>query len=438
MDKRWAAAERQRVEVAIAGGGLTGLALAAALGRAGARLALVEQAPLASLVEPEHDGRVTAVARGSQRFLASIGAWPAIAADAEPILEILVGEAGSPLGVRYDHREVGAEPLGWIVPNRTLRLALQGAIADLPDLEVLAPARIAGVEPGSGALGITLADGRTLEAELLAVCEGRLSPTRELLGIADRRFDYRELAIVCTLRHERPHRGRAVERFFPDGPFAVLPMRGCRSSIVWALEAEKAAAMRALDDRAFAAEVEERFGDLLGGIEIEGPRFYFPLVLVESERLTAPRVALVGDAARGIHPIAGQGWNLALRDVAALAEVVEERLGLGLDPGDPAALDRYAAWRSFDGLSLVSICHGIERLFSNDLEPLKVLRNLGLGLVERLPPAKRFFMRHAMGLVGELPRSMRDPLRAPASEPVGLFPARSVQGGLSTGPRFRS
>jgi 2-octaprenyl-6-methoxyphenol hydroxylase len=407
MDEKRAVARPHRVEVAIAGGGLTGLALAAALGRTGTRLALVEQAPLASLVEPEYDGRVTAVARGSQRFLASLGAWPAIAPEAEPILEIVVGEAGSPVGVHYDHREVGSEPLGWIVPNRTLRLALQTTIADLTDLDLFTPARIVAAETGSGGLRLELADGRAIETALLAVCEGRLSPTRELLGIGDRRFDYRQLAIVCTLRHERPHRGRAVERFFPDGPFAILPMRGRRSSIVWALEAEKAAAVRALDDRAFAAEVEERFGDLLGGIEIEGPRFYFPLVLVESERITAPRVALVGDAARGIHPIAGQGWNLALRDVAALAEVVEERLRLGLDPGDASALDRYAAWRRFDGLALVSICHGIERLFSNDVEPLKLLRNLGLGLIERLPPAKRFFMRHAMGLVGELPRSMR-------------------------------
>lgn len=407
MDEKRAPARAHRVEVAIAGGGLTGLALAAALGRAGTCLALVEQAPLASLVEPAYDGRVTAVARGSQRFLASIGAWPAIAPEAEPILEIVVGEAGSPVGVHYDHREVGNEPLGWIVPNRTLRLALQTAIADLTDLDLFTPARIVAAETGSSGLRLELADGRAIETALLAVCEGRLSPTRELLGIGDRRFDYRQLAIVCTLRHERPHRGRAVERFFPDGPFAILPIRGRRSSIVWALEAEKAAAVRTLDDRAFAAEVEERFGDLLGGIEIEGPRFYFPLVLVESERITAPRVALVGDAARGIHPIAGQGWNLALRDVAALAEVVEERLRLGLDPGDASALDRYAAWRSFDGLALVSICHGIERLFSNDVEPLKLLRNLGLGLVERLPPAKRFFMRHAMGIVGELPRSMR-------------------------------
>jgi 2-octaprenyl-6-methoxyphenol hydroxylase len=399
--------EPLEVDLAIAGGGLTGLALAAALGRAGAELAVIEQAPLSTLVEPEHDGRVTAVARGSQRFLASLGVWPTIAPDAEPILEILVGEAGSPVGVRYDHREIGPEPLGWIVPNRTLRLALQAAVGDLPGTAVLAPARIASVAPGSFAIRLGLEDGRAVEARLLAVCEGRLSPTRELLGIADRRFDYRELAIVCTLRHERPHHGRAVERFFPDGPFAVLPMRGSRSSIVWALEAGKAAAMRALDDRAFAAEVEERFGDLLGGIELEGRRFYFPLVLVEAERLVSERAALVGDAARGIHPIAGQGWNLALRDVAALAEVVEDRLRLGLDPGDAAALERYAAWRRFDGLALVAICHGIERLFSNDFEPLRLLRNLGLGLVERLPPAKRFFMRHAMGLVGELPRSMR-------------------------------
>jgi 2-octaprenyl-6-methoxyphenol hydroxylase len=272
---------------------------------------------------------------------------------------------------------------------------------------VLAPARIAAAEPGPGAIRLHLDDGRSLEAGLLAVCEGRLSPTRDLLGIGAERFDYGQLAIVATLLHERLHAGRAVERFFPDGPFAVLPMRGNRSSIVWALESEKAALMRALDPVEFAAEVEERFGDLLGGIALEGRRWYFPLVLVESERAIAARVALVGDAARGIHPIAGQGWNLAIRDVAALAEVVEDRLALGLDPGDRLALERYAAWRSFDGLALVSITHGIDRLFANDLVPLRLLRNLGLGLVEQVPPAKRFFMRHAMGVLGELPRSMR-------------------------------
>ncbi len=407
MGNAWAESGAPRVELAIAGGGLTGLALAAALARAGCELAVVEQAPLASLVEPEHDGRVTAVARGTRRFLASIGAWAAIEPDAEPILDILVGEAGSPVGVHYDHREVGHEPLGWIVPNRTLRLALQAAVLDRPGVRVLAPARIAAAEPGPGAIRLRLDDGRCLEAALLAVCEGRLSPTRELLGIGARRFDYGQLAMVATLQHERPHGGRAVERFFPDGPFAVLPMRGRRSSIVWALETARARPLDGLPAPAFAAEVEERFGDLLGGIAIEGRRWRFPLVLVESETATAPRVALVGDAARGIHPIAGQGWNLAVRDVAALAEVVEERLRLGLDPGDALALGRYAAWRSFDGLALVSITHGIDRLFANASPPLWLLRNTGLGLVEQMSPLKRFFMRHAMGLVGELPRSMR-------------------------------
>ncbi|MCX8100430.1 MAG: FAD-dependent monooxygenase, partial [Geminicoccaceae bacterium] len=195
--------------MAIAGGGLTGLALAAALGRAGCTVAIVEQAPLASLVEPEHDGRVTAVALGSQRWLASLGIWEAIAADAEPILEILVGEAGSPSTVHYDHRAVGREPLGWIVPNRTLRLALQAAVFDRPEIAIAAPARITAVAPQPGSLRATLDDGRSLRCGLLAVCEGRFSPTRDLLGIGARRFDYGQLAIVATLSHERPHRGRA-------------------------------------------------------------------------------------------------------------------------------------------------------------------------------------------------------------------------------------
>lgn len=398
-----------RADVVIAGGGLTGLALAAALGRAGCTVAIVEQAALASLVKPEHDGRVTAVALGSQRWLANLGLWEAIAPDAEPILEILVGEAGSPATVHYDHRAVGREPLGWIVPNRTLRLATQAAVLERSEIAILAPARITAVAPEPGGLQVALSDGRSFRGSLLAVCEGRFSPTRELLGIGARRFDYGQLAIVATLEHERPHRGRAVERFFADGPFAILPMRGRRSSIVWALETRKARAMQALDEGAFAAEVEERFGDILGGIRLEGRRWYFPLVLVEAERAVGPRVALVGDAARGIHPIAGQGWNLALRDVAALAQVIEDHTALGLDPGDPLALERYAAWRSFDGLALVTITHHIDRLFANDLEPLRLVRNLGLGLVEQLPPLKRFFMRHAMGVLGELPRAMRGP-----------------------------
>jgi 2-octaprenyl-6-methoxyphenol hydroxylase len=244
-------------------------------------------------------------------------------------------------------------------------------------------------------------------APLVALCEGRLSTTREKVGIGAQRWAYGQIGIVCTIRHAKPHHGLAVERFFPDGPFARLPMTGDRSSIVWALEESLARPVMALDDAAFLGEVADRFGDDLGGLSLEGPRWGYPLVLVLSERYTATRLALVGDAARGIHPIAGQGWNLALRDVAAVAEIVVDRLRLGLDPGDDLALERYAAWRRFDSMALVAVTDGINRLFANDVFPVRLVREAGLALVDRIPPAKRFFMRHAMGLVGDLPRAMR-------------------------------
>ena len=198
-----------------------------------------------------------------------------------------------------------------------------------------------------------------------------------------------------------------MERFFPDGPFARLPMTGDRCSIVWALDDDLARTVLALDDRGFLGEVAERFGDDLGELALEGPRWSYPLSLVMADRYTAERLALVGDAARGIHPIAGQGWNLALRDVAALAEIVVDRLRLGLDPGDALALERYAAWRRFDSMALVGVTDGINRLFGNDILPVRLAREAGLALVERAPPVKRLFMQHAMGLVGDLPRAMR-------------------------------
>ncbi len=394
-------------DLLVLGGGLTGLALAAAVGGAGYQVLVVERDRYPRMLAGPYDGRATAVARGSKRLLDALGVWPAILPHAEPIREILVAEAGSPVEVRYDSMELDGEPLGWIVENRRIREALLGRVRELPAVRLFEGEEVAEIRRDAFAARLALASGRRLSAPLLAICEGRLSRSRERLGIGARRWDYGQTGIVCTLRHERPHGGVAVERFFPDGPFAVLPMPGDRSSIVWALEDGLAAAMRELDDTAFAAEVEERFGDRLGAVSVEGPRWYYPLVLVWSERYTDWRVALVGDTARGIHPISGQGWNLALRDVAAVAETVVERLRLGLDPGEPAALESYEAWRRFDSLALVAITDGINRLFANDLLPLRLARNVGLALVERLPPAKRFFMRHAMGMVGDLPRLMR-------------------------------
>jgi 2-octaprenyl-6-methoxyphenol hydroxylase len=285
-----------------------------------------------------------------------------------------VGEENSPLTVHYDHRDVGDEPLGWIVPNQAIRLALLEAIARCPTVEVAAPASIARSERGAHGIEAELTDGRLIKASLLAVCEGRFSKTRESLGIGAKRWAYGQTALVCTLAHELPHRGRAVERFFPDGPFAMLPLPGNRSSIVWALDDTLAESVQALDDGAFTAEVQDRFGDSLGRLSLEGHRWSYPLVLVWSDRYTAERAVLVGDTARGIHPIAGQGWNLAVRDVTAIAEIVVDRLRLGLDPGSADALERYAAWRSFDSLALVAVTNGINRLFANDVFPLKLAR----------------------------------------------------------------
>jgi 2-octaprenyl-6-methoxyphenol hydroxylase len=395
------------VDLAIIGGGPTGLALAAALGGAGFSVLVVERQPLARLTAPGFDGRVTAIARGSQLLLDAIGVWPALAPLAEPILDIVVGETGSPATVHYDHRDVGREPLGWIAENRHIREALLARLAELPEVELAAPASVARLERDGPAAKVELADGRLFRAPLVAVAEGKESPTRTLAGIGAQRWQYGQTGIVCTLRHERPHLGCAVERFFPDGPLARLPMQGRRVSIVWALADSLANAVVRLDDREFLGELAERLGDELGELSLEGPRFHYPLSLVWADRYTAGRLVLVGDAARGIHPIAGQGWNLALRDVAAVAELVVDRLRLGLDPGDATTLERYAAWRRFDSLVLVAVTDGINRLFANDLFPLSLARNAGLALVERLPPAKRFFMRHAMGLIGDLPRLMR-------------------------------
>ncbi len=398
----------ERFDLVVQGGGLTGLALSAAVGGAGGRVLLVEERSLPETMQTRFDGRVTAIARGSKQALHSIGAWDGMADAAEAILEIEVAEADSLGSVRYDAAEVGGEPLGWIVPNQAIRQGLLEAIAAAGSaVTIAAPASIRTFERDAGGIEAALGDGRRVRAALLAVCEGRFSGTREKLGIGARRWDYGQTGLVCTLVHELPHRGRAVERFFPDGPFAVLPLPRNRSSLVWALEQRQAKAVAALDDGAFTAEVQDRLGDSLGRLTLEGHRWSYPLVLVWSHAYVAERAVLVGDAARGIHPIAGQGWNLALRDVTAIAEIVVDRLRLGLDPGSSEALARYAAWRSFDSLALVAVTDGINRLFANDILPLKLARGVGLALVERLPIAKRFFMRHAMGLVGDLPRLMR-------------------------------
>lgn len=396
-------------DLVIIGGGMTGLALGCATAGAGLRTLLIDRQPLAATALPGFDGRVTAIAQGSRRLLDAIDVWHRLTPEAQPILDIQVGEQDSPLTVHYDHREVGAEPLGHIVENRHIRQALLARAAKLAagPLTLAAPERITRLVRGAAAVEIALEGGLEARAPLLVAAEGRASVTRATAGIGTTRWDYDQTGIVATIAHERPHGGFAVERFFPAGPLAMLPMTGRRSSIVWAAANPLARELIALPDDAFVEELGDRFGDRLGSLALAGPRWHYPLSMVQAERYVDRRLALVGDAARAIHPIAGQGWNLALRDVAALAELAVDAKRLGLDPGGAAMLARYARWRRFDSLALIAITDGLNRLFANDLLPLRLARELGLGLVERVGPLKHFFMRHAMGLLGDLPRLMR-------------------------------
>ena len=398
----------QQVELAIAGGGLIGLLLGSACAGAGLDVAVVDRQDPRAMLGEAFDGRSSAIAFGSRRVLDALGLWPEIAAEAEPILEIRVADDGSPLFLHYDRRDLqDPTPLGYIVENRVLRRVLLERIRSLESLLFLAPLDVAAVATSSLAAVATLSDGRQIVARLIAAADGQESRLRRNAGIRTIERRYRQTGIVTTVRHERPHCGVAVEHFLPAGPFAILPMTGNRSSIVWTEQAELAARLAALPDAAFAAEIAARFGDFLGAVEPIGPRWTYPLCLMLAERYVAERLALVGEAAHVIHPIAGQGLNLGIRDIATLAELVIDRRRLGLDIGDPELLGHYQRWRRLDTLALAAVTDGLNRLFSNEFLPLRLARDLGLATVHRLPPLKRLLMRDAMGLVGDLPRLVR-------------------------------
>ncbi|MDO8607547.1 MAG: UbiH/UbiF/VisC/COQ6 family ubiquinone biosynthesis hydroxylase [Phaeospirillum sp.] len=396
-----------RVDVAVIGGGPVGGLLASVLARAGVAVAVVEAAPPAALGRAGSDARAIAVSYTSRKVIAGAGAWEAMAPEAGAIQEIRVTDSASPLFLHYDHQEIGDHPLGWIVPNPTIRRSVLEQLTASPGAHLLAPARVERLERLAGRVEIELKDGRRIEAALVVAADGRASATRESAGIAVTRRAYDESAIVCTMTHELPHRGIAHERFLPAGPFAILPLAGNRSGIVWTEPHERAAAICNQDDDAFRAELAERVGGFLGPIGLEGARFHHPLSLHLAQSMIAPRLALVGDAAHGMHPIAGQGMNMGIRDVAALAEVIVDARRLGLDPGAPQVLERYQRWRRFDTMLMLGLTDGLDRLFSNDIPPLRLARRLGLAAINQLPDVKRFFMRHAMGLAGELPRLLR-------------------------------
>jgi 2-octaprenyl-6-methoxyphenol hydroxylase len=400
-------------DVAIVGGGLVGGTLAVLLANAGFSVILVDRADPAAGLDAGFDGRASAIALATHRVLVAAGLWDHLGPRSSPIRDIRVADAGSLLFLHYDHSLVGDAPFGYMIENRHLRRALYDAQRAARNLTVVAPAGIAAMDLDSADARLTLADGRTLGARLIVGADGRTSRTRTWAGIRTTGWDYGQTGIVCTVDHERPHGFVAHEHFLAAGPFAILPIKGetgreqHQSSLVWTERDALAPALMALSDDDFLAELALRFGDFLGSLALVGPRWSYPLSLLVAERATAPRFALAGDALHGMHPIAGQGLNMGLRDVAVLAEVLADAKGLGLDLGSPAVLEDYERGRRFDNSLMLGMTDALNRLFSNAVPPLRLARDLGLGTVNALPELKKLFMRHAMGEVGNLPRLMR-------------------------------
>ncbi|MEO8714408.1 MAG: UbiH/UbiF/VisC/COQ6 family ubiquinone biosynthesis hydroxylase [Acetobacteraceae bacterium] len=402
------------VAVCVIGAGPVGGTLACRLAAAGIPTAAVDRAPLPPMEHPAFDGRAYAVAAGSRRLLEAAGLWERLARAACPILDIRVsdgrlGRPASSLFLHFDHREAGedAGPFGFMVEARALRVALNAHFATLPALHVFAPAE-AVVERTEAGATVHVAGGPEIACRLVVAAEGRGSPLREAAGIAVTQLPYTQTGIVCAVAHERPHHNVALEHFLPGGPFAQLPMAASPdaeaggtpnlSAIVWTERTVTARRMLALDDPGFARAIARRLGDHLGWVRPVGRRWSYGLSAMHAHRYFDTRLVLVGDAAHGIHPIAGQGLNLGFRDVIALSELLIEAHEAGTDPGSSALLARYQRRRRPDNLLMLAATDGLDRLFSNDSRLLRLVRDIGIAAVHRAPPLKRAFMRQAMGL----------------------------------------
>ena len=400
----------QDADIIILGGGLVGLTLAVALDTHGLSSIVIDPAQPADVLAKGFDGRASAVASASHAMLDAIGIGARLRGKGCPIGSIRVSDGLAARGLWFDSApEEG--PLGVMYENRLLRRTLHEAAADAPSVTLLMPAKAASVERDGTSVRVTTEDGRGLRAPLLVGAEGRNSPTREAAGINVARWSYDHTAIIATLGHERPHEGVAHEIFYPSGPFALLPMlddeAGHRSAIVWTVESAHAPAMLGLPDRAFLAEAEKRMGGMLGALRSVSPRSSYPLGFHHTARITDTRLALVGDAAHGIHPIAGQGLNLGFRDAAALAEVLVEGARLGLDLGDAQLLGRYERWRALDSFLVAATTDGLTRLFGLPGKAPRAIRRFGLDMVSRIPPLQRRFMAEARGESGKMPKLLQ-------------------------------
>ena len=404
--------ENGKVDTLIGGAGFAGLALAIALRQS------LGEAFAVTVVDPAldkgtgHAGdvRASAIAAAARRLFETIGVWDAVAADAQPILDMAVTDsrltdAVRPVFLTFDGEVEPGEPFAHMIENGPLLAALLDKAKQ--DGVTLVAAGVGECEAAAHRIDVALSNGEAVSTRLLVAADGAHSGIRERAGIQCSGWNYGQSAIVTTVRHERDHHGRAEEHFLPAGPFAILPLKDRRASIVWAEDAKEAERIVALPDADFHAELERRFGLRLGDIAVIGPRRAYPLGLSVARAFIGERLALIGDAAHVIHPIAGQGLNLGLRDVAALAEAIVDAARLGLDVGSVTVLDRYQRWRRFDTMAMGAATDTLNRLFSNRSDALRLVRDVGLGLVDRVPPLKELFIREAAGLTGEVPKLLK-------------------------------
>jgi 2-octaprenyl-6-methoxyphenol hydroxylase len=400
------------LDVLVAGAGYVGLATAAAISGAAPHLSvrIVDAAPEGVW---KKDARASAIAAAASRMLEELGCWEKLLPDAEPIREMIVtdsktGDPVRPVFLTFDGEVMPGEPFAHMIPNVALNGALREKCAAL-GVTVTQGAAVSGFmegDPGAP-LSVTLSNGEEVRAKLLVAADGVRSALRTMAGIKTVEWDYGQMGIVATIAHERPHEGRAEEHFLPAGPFAILPLKGNRSSIVWTETAENARRLLEGDEFTFDIELEKRFGLKLGEIRVEGQKRAYPLGLLLARDFVKPRLALAGDAAHGIHPIAGQGLNLGFKDAAALAETIVEADRLGMDIGALDVLQRYERWRRFDTVQMGITTDVLNRMFSNDFTPLRAMRDIGLGMVDRMPGLKKFFIGQAAGLSGPAPKLLR-------------------------------
>jgi 2-octaprenyl-6-methoxyphenol hydroxylase len=395
------------VDIAIAGGGMAGMTLGCGLAANGFSVAVVDPLVPKTQLDETFDGRASAITYSAYKMLDALGIWPLMAKSAEPICEIHVTDADAPVFLHFDHRDLGEGPLGYMVENRHNRFALFERAKKLKGLHLIAPDKVNSMEAAAGEAAITLESGGCIKAKLVVAAEGRRSPLREAANIPLSHWSYNQSGIVATISHELEHRGVAHERFLTEGPFAILPLANNRSSLVWSTKTSLVDTIMGLSERAIEAEIAKRVGGFLGEIKITGPRWSYPLALQYAHRYTDDRLVLVGDSAHGMHPIAGQGLNLGYRDIAVLIEVLVDARAIGADIGSAQVLSNYERWRRTDTVSLLAVTDILTRLFSNNIGPIRLARDIGLGVVDQVAPLKRFFMRHARGTVGKLPKLLK-------------------------------